>query len=175
MSSGVRLAVDVGTVRVGVARSDPDGILATPVETIARDPSPRRADLARLVELARDLAVAEVVVGLPRSLSGADGPAARQARSYAAALAAQLHEAASGDGAVPARVRLVDERWTTVQSHRQLRESGIAARTARNVVDQAAAVALLQNVLDAERTSGNPPGELVPYGTGKSRRKGRHR
>ena len=152
---GVRLGVDVGAVRVGLAASDPHGILATPVETLKRDPDAGR-DLDRIVEEVAEREAIDVYVGLPRSLSGAEGPAARVAREYAGVLLARLRAAGS-----TVAVRLVDERLSTVAAHRSLRESGVAGRKQRAVVDQAAAVVLLQAALDAERTSGAPTGEQV--------------
>ncbi len=152
MRSGVRLGVDVGSVRVGLAASDPSGVLASPVETLARDGSVARSDQDAIHRLARDRDVLEIVVGLPRSLTGQEGEAARLAREYSQEL---------GNLVTPIPVRLVDERLTTVMSHRQLRESGLPHRSHRTVVDQAAAVLILQSALDAERTSGRPPGELV--------------
>jgi putative Holliday junction resolvase len=145
---GVRLGVDVGTVRIGVARCDPDGVLATPVETVARG----RGDLARLAEIMRDESAIEVVVGLPRSLSGTEGPAARHVREFAAELAT---------GLAPVPVRLVDERLSTVSAGRGFRDVGVSQRASRTVVDQAAAVIILQTALDTERASGRPPGDLV--------------
>jgi putative Holliday junction resolvase len=151
MRAGIRLGVDVGSVRVGLAASDPGGILATPIRTIVRDLSSGSDQVAiEAVVLERD--VLEVVVGLPRSLSGSEGPAAEEARSYATTLAARL---------APVPVRLVDERLTTIDAHRQLRDSGVPGRAQRAVVDQAAAVLILQAALDAEKSSGRPPGELV--------------
>jgi putative holliday junction resolvase len=151
MRTGIRLGVDVGTVRVGLASSDPDGILATPVETIERD-ARSGSDLAAIEAMVHERHVLEVVVGLPRSLSGGEGPAALGARSYAAALAVRIS---------PIPVRLVDERLTTIDAHRSLRDSGVPGRAQRAVVDQAAAVLILQAALDAERSSGLAPGELV--------------
>jgi putative Holliday junction resolvase len=163
---GVRLGVDVGTVRVGVALSDPDGILATPVTTLARVPDTRPAptdpDVRALVDLVREHAAVGVVVGLPRSLSGDEGPSAALARAYAAVVAACV---------APVRVRLVDERLTSVDAHRALRESGVAGRRQRAVVDQAAAVLILQSALDTERSTGAPPGEPVRPGRRKPRTK----
>lgn len=150
MRRGPRLGVDVGTVRIGVARCDRDGLLATPVETVKAEP--RRASLARLLELAREYEVVEVVVGLPRSLSGAEGPAAAKIRDYAADLARRVR---------PLPVRLVDERLSTVSAAQGLRASGVNAKKGRAVVDQAAAVVILQDALDAERMSGRPPGATV--------------
>lgn len=147
MRPGVRLGVDVGRVRVGVARSDPHGMLATPVETLAR-----RDDVVAGIRRLRDEHEAvEVIVGLPLSLSGGETASTDDSRAVAEALAAAL----------PVPVRLVDERLTTVSAARGLRESGRTAKSSRSVVDQAAAVILLQHALDLERSSGKPPGALV--------------
>lgn len=135
---GVRLGVDVGTVRVGVARSDPAGILATPVATLARDAT-RKSDLDALRDLVLKLDVVEVVVGLPRTLRGAVGPAAEAARSYGDLLAARVD---------PVPVVYVDERLTSVTANRVLADRGIREKQRRAVVDQAAAVAILQIRLD---------------------------
>lgn len=148
MRKGTRLGVDVGSVRIGVATCDPDGLLATPVETVRRG----KGDLARITALAAEHAVIEIVVGLPTSLSGAEGPSAQSARAYAARLVRR---------AGPVDVRLFDERLTTVSAHAGLRASGVRGRDRKNVVDQAAAVILLQAALDAERLTGRPPGEKV--------------
>ena len=160
----MRVGVDVGRVRVGVARSDPSGILATPVATLARtsedDPTTHDADIVELAGIVRELDALEVVVGLPRHLSGAEGASARLARLYAAAL---------GPCIAPVVVRLVDERLTSVDAHRALRDSGVAGRRQRAVVDQAAAVLILQSALDEERSTGAPPGAPV----GSKRRKPR--
>jgi putative Holliday junction resolvase len=135
-------------VRIGVAASDPSGFLASPVETVPRG----SGDLDRLAALVAERDAVAVLVGLPRSLSGADGPAAEAARSWAAQLAARL---------APTPVRLVDERLSTVAAGRDLRAAGVSGRRARGVVDQAAAVVFLQAALDAERSSGAPAGEPV--------------
>lgn len=137
---GRRLGIDVGAVRIGVALSDPEGVLATPLATVARDPA-EGSDLRRIAELAAEHQVVEIVVGLPRTLSGRIGPAAEAARAFAEALAERVD--------VP--VQLVDERLTTVVATRQLRESGRRGRRQRAVVDQAAAVAILQSWLDRHR------------------------
>jgi putative Holliday junction resolvase len=151
---GVRLGVDVGSVRVGVAACDPDGVLASPVETVARDPR-ADTDLTRIAALARELGAVEIVVGLPLSLSGKAGPAAATASDYAARLARTA-------GPIP--VRLVDERLSTVSAHGNLASAGLGSRARRAVVDQAAAVIILQSALDAERATGRPPGEIVKGG-----------
>ena len=140
--TGRRLGVDFGEVRVGVALSDPSGILATPLVTLNRDRS-RGTDLEALAALVVEHNVVEVVVGLPRTLAGRHGPAAQAATEYARALADRL-----GD-AVP--VRLTDERLTTVSAARVLAQRGVRGRKQRAVVDQAAAVEILQSWLDARR------------------------
>lgn len=152
---GVRLGVDVGSVRVGLAASDPDGLIATPVETLARDVE-GRGEQDRVVREVVQRAALEVLVGLPRSLSGRDGPAAAAARDWAEQLVARLAEAGLD---VP--VRLVDERLSTVVAHQSMRAAGMRGRRQRAVVDQVAAVVLLQSGLDAERANGRPPGEQV--------------
>jgi putative holliday junction resolvase len=145
---GVRLAVDVGSVRVGVARSDPGGLLATPLTVVAAG----RDQLDQLARLAAGAGAIEVIVGLPTSLSGREGAAAAAARDFAADLARRL---------APISVRLVDERFTTTEAHEALRRSGKDSRARRGIVDAAAAAVLLQAALDAERVTGRPPGQLV--------------
>lgn len=154
MRPGARLGVDVGTVRVGVATCDPGGVLATPLETIQRAPGRRglEATLDRVAVLAGERDTVEVVVGLPRSLSGGEGPAARSVREVAGLLARAL---------APLPVRLVDERLTTAAALRGMRAGGVSQRRGRAAVDQAAAVEILQHALDSERTAGAPPGETV--------------
>ncbi|MEO6997842.1 MAG: Holliday junction resolvase RuvX [Terracoccus sp.] len=161
---GVRVGVDVGSVRVGVAASDPSAVLAHPVRTLPRDIK-GGSDLNALVALVVDLQAIEVVVGLPRQMSGSEGEAARLARAYALSLAERIQ---------PVGVRLVDERLTTVAAHRRLRDSGVPGRGQRAVVDQAAAVLILQSALDAEASTGRAVGELVPA-RGRPRKKERHR
>lgn len=159
---GPRLAVDVGSVRVGLASSDPDGLIATPVATLARDharPAPGQLskDVAAIVDEARDRCAALVYVGLPRHLSGAEGAASEAARAYAVALAQAV---------APVTVRLIDERMSTVTAHQALQASGRSGRRHRQVVDQAAAVVILQSALDAERATGRRPGERVAVDPG---------
>jgi putative Holliday junction resolvase len=148
MRHGVRIGVDPGDARIGVARSDPSGFLATPLETVRRG----KGDLSRLARLVREEEAVEVVVGLPRSLSGGEGPAAVRAREFAARLAARV---------APVTVRLHDERLTTVSAEAMLRDRGKKGAARRAVVDQAAAVLILQHALDTERGTGRPSGELV--------------
>lgn len=140
---GVRLGVDVGTVRVGVAVCDPDGILATPVVTLARDID-TAADIAQLVTLVAERNAVEVVLGLPRTLRGRDGTSAQDARRYAAELSARI---------APVPVVLVDERMTSVQANRILAERRVPGRARRAVVDQIAAVEILQSRLDQLRVA----------------------
>jgi len=138
---GVWLAVDVGTVRVGVARSDPRGVLAVPVRTLARDTAADR-DVAEIADLAVEYEAVGVVVGLPRTLGGREGSAAALARDYGARLAARI---------APLPVEYLDERLTTVSAQRKLHEGGVRARAGRSVIDQAAAVELLQHWLELRR------------------------
>ena len=134
------LGIDVGTVRVGVALSDPTGTLASPLETLKR--AKDRSDLDRLAALVVEHEVTEVVVGEPRHLSGASGASARDADAYAQDLAGRT-------GDVP--VYLVDERLSTVTATSHLREGGRNSREQRSVIDQAAAVVILQHFLDSRR------------------------
>jgi putative Holliday junction resolvase len=149
---GVRIGVDVGDARIGVARSDPTGFMATPVETVRRGPG----DLERLRAISDEEEAVEVVVGLPRSLSGGEGPAAAKVRAFAAEIAAVV---------APLPVRLCDERLSTVTAEAVLRGQGRKGQKRRAVVDQAAAVVILQNALDTERSTGVPPGEPVAGGS----------
>ncbi|MGB3687638.1 MAG: Holliday junction resolvase RuvX [Ornithinimicrobium sp.] len=159
MRPGVRLGVDVGDVRVGLAACDPDALIATPVTTLRRDHA-TLSDLDQIVQEARSRLAIEVVVGLPRGLSGVDGMASDHARRYAKSLCQCL-------AGVP--VRLWDERLSTVDAHRRQRMSGLPTHRHRESIDQAAAVLILQSALDAERATGSPGGEVV------GARKPRHR
>ena len=151
MRLGIRIGVDVGRARVGVARSDREGLLATPVETMPRD----GRTIASLQALAVELEPLEIVVGLPISLSGSDTASTTDAREFARSLAE-----ASG---IP--VRLVDERLSTVSAQRALHDAGRRAKGSRPVIDQVAAVIILQNALDSERTASQPPGALIDLST----------
>jgi len=146
---GRRLGIDVGSVRIGVAVSDPDGILATPVETVVRD---RRSGkhLRRLARLIDEHQAVEVVVGLPRTLADRAGPSARDAVELADLLAGQIS---------PVPVRMADERFTTVTAQRSLREAGVRAKGQRSMIDQVAAVGILQNWLDQRRAAFAAHGE----------------
>jgi putative holliday junction resolvase len=153
LRAGVRLAIDVGSVRIGVAHCDTEGRLASPLATVPRG----GGDLEALAGLAAADDVIEVIVGLPVGLSGREGPAAAEARSFAARLARRL---------TPLPVRLLDERFTTTIAHDALRRSGSDARARRPRVDRAAATLLLQGALDTERSTGRPAGELVAAARG---------
>jgi putative Holliday junction resolvase len=134
------LGVDVGTVRVGLALSDPTGTLASPLETLRR--AKNHSDLDRLAALVVEHEVTEVVVGEPVHLSGASGASAADAGNYAQELADRIPD-------VP--VILIDERLSTVTAASHLREGGIDSRKQRAVIDQAAAVVILQQFLDSRR------------------------
>lgn len=149
---GVRLGVDVGAARVGVARCDPDGILATPIATVPRDPGPKNPkddpethifrDMAQIAEYVREYEAVEVVVGLPVTLGGTEGIAAQHVRTYAQVL---------GELISPVPVTLADERMSTVAAARRLSERGVRGKRQRAVVDQAAAVEILQQWVDKRR------------------------
>ncbi|MES2170062.1 MAG: Holliday junction resolvase RuvX [Actinomycetota bacterium] len=147
MRAGVRLGVDVGKARVGISRSDPHAVLATPVETVRRG----AGDLERIVDLARDAEATEIVVGLPLSLSGGETGSTQDARGFALQLARGTQTP----------VRLVDERLSTVSAQRALHASGRNTKQSRPVIDQVAAVIILQHALDFERSGGTPPGVVV--------------
>ncbi len=160
---GARLAVDVGGVRVGLAASDPDGILANPVATLNRDRSisyrvggaiPRvlPKDIAEIASEVAERNAAVVYVGQPRHLSGQDSESSAVSTAYADLLARVI---------APVPVRLVDERLTTVTAHAALHASGRAGKKHRSVVDQVAAVIILQTALDTEKRSGERAGHLV--------------
>lgn len=147
MRPGVRLGVDVGRVRIGVSRSDVHGMLATPVATVARGDG----DIVELLRLATEEGAVEIVVGLPLALSGAHTASTNDATGFAAEL--RTH--------TPIPIRLVDERLSTVSAQRALRASGRSSRSSRPIIDQVAAVIILQHALDFERSAGIPPGVLV--------------
>ena len=144
---GVRLAVDWGDVRIGVAACDVDGVLAFPVSTVRAGAD----EITALLAVVREYGPVEVLVGLPRSMAGGEGPAAVLARERAGRLAR----------AVGVPVRLVDERLSTVTAAQRLRAGGRKAREQRGVIDAAAAAAILEQALALEHARGMPPGELV--------------
>lgn len=148
MRSGVRVGIDIGTVRIGVARSDRDGYLATPVETVDRG---SENPIGQLVSVIAELDAIEVIVGLPLSLNGSHTASTEDALVMARELSENTH--------VP--VRLIDERLTTVSAHSALRGTGKKQKQTRSVIDQVAAVMILQHALDSERSSGNLPGKDI--------------
>ncbi len=170
VARGVRMAVDVGSVRVGVAASDPDGLIATPVETLRRDQGDGAHiaghgtisdrghrdrlpdDIVRIATEVGERSARVVYVGLPRQLSGGEGAASATARQYALVLARAI---------APVPVRMVDERMTTVTAHQALHAAGRPGRRHRAVVDQVAAVVILQVALDTERSGGRRAGEPI--------------
>ncbi len=137
---GRRLGIDAGKRRIGVACSDPDGILATPMETVRRDSS--GGHIRRLAELTAELDAVEVIVGLPLTLADRTGESASDAIGLAEVLARRI---------APTPVRLADERLTTVSAQRALQAAGIRAKGQRRIIDQAAAVVILQGWLDQRR------------------------
>ena len=145
---GVRLGVDVGRARVGIARCDPDGMLAVPVETVPRS----EQSIDRIAALAAEYEPVEFIVGLPVNMQGADTASTLDAREFAAALSVRTR--------IP--TRLVDERLSTVSAHAALRSSGRTQKNSRSIVDQVAAVVLLQQAIDTEKSTGNPPGVTIP-------------
>lgn len=144
---GIRLGIDVGRARIGVARCDPDGMLAVPVETVPRSDG----SIERIAELCREWEPIEVVVGLPLNLRGEDTASTTDARAFAAAVQARC----------AAPVRLVDERLSTVSAHSALRSSGRSQKNSRSIVDQVAAVVLLQQAIDVEKRTGSPAGAPI--------------
>jgi len=148
MRNGVRLGIDVGKVRVGIATCDPSGLLATPVATLRRE---SEGVVAEVAKYATDSSAIEVVVGLPLNLSGNHTPSTEDAIAFAKEITA----------AVSVPVRMIDERLTTVSAHSALRSSGKKQRGTRSVIDQVAAVMVLQHALDTERSSGKPAGIAV--------------
>jgi putative Holliday junction resolvase len=144
---GVRLAVDLGDVRIGIAACDADGTLAYPVSTVRAGVD----EIDALLAVVREYSPIEILVGLPRSLGGGEGPAAVTARDRAGRLAEVV--------GVP--VRLIDERLSTVTAAQRLRAGGRTAREQRGMIDAVAAAAILEHALSLERAQGHPPGELV--------------
>lgn len=147
MPLGIRVACDVGTVRIGIARSDALGMLAVPLPAVPAGDTAIDTVLAVVAEWD----ATAVYVGLPLRLAGDEGPAAQAARTWAAALAERT----------TVGVRLIDERLSTVQAQRALHDAGRSVRQSRAVIDSAAAVAFLQGVLDREERTGEPVGEVV--------------
>jgi putative Holliday junction resolvase len=152
---GIKLGVDVGTVRVGVAISDRDAILATPYKTLDRNVK-KNSDVRVIASLAQELGAVQVIVGLPRTMKGEEHASARMAAEYAELLVTEL---ASRGLDVP--VNLVDERLSSVTAHRNLHEAGMSSRNHRKVVDQVAAAGILQHAIDMQKARGTDVGSRV--------------
>lgn len=153
---GVKLGVDVGTVRVGLAACDPDGILATPFKTLKRD-AKKNSDVSVIVKQAAERGAVQLFVGLPRTMKGEERASAQMATEYATLLVAALQRAGLD---IP--VNLVDERLSTVSAHRSLHEAGLSSKDHRKVVDQLAAAGILQHALDMQKSRGQDVGRRVP-------------
>ncbi len=149
MRHGVRLGIDPGDARIGVARSDPTGFLATPLETVRRG----RDDLRRIARLAHGVR--------GRRGGGRAAPLALRRGGSGGREDPRLGGLAWPARSAPLPVRLVDERLTTVSAEAMLRDRGVKGQARRAVVDQAAAVVILQHALDTERATGTPPGEVI--------------
>ena len=152
---GVKLGVDVGMVRVGLASCDPDGILATPVKTLSRDLK-KNSDVKVVVKEAATRGAVQIFVGLPRTMKGEEKSSAEMARSYADILIAALQSAG-----LAVSVHLIDERLTTVSAHQALHEAGMSSREHRKVVDQVAAVGILQHAIDMQKARNANVGQAV--------------
>ena len=150
MISGVRIALDVGSVRIGVARCDAEGLLATPLTTISAGPDA----LLQVVDLVREHEAICVYVGKPISLAGKDTVSTQAAIEFARELIALLDEST-------VQVRLIDERLSTVSAQRGMHEAGRNIKQSRDAIDQAAAVIILEHALASERNSGALVGEEV--------------
>ncbi|AKE41323.1 Holliday junction resolvase [Corynebacterium kutscheri] len=148
---GRRLGIDVGTVRIGIAVSDRDAIMATPVETVPRKTDlcdSDQEDIDRIIELVSHYEVVEVVVGLPRDLKGNGSQSVRHATTIAKRIARRIEKSGKN---IP--VRLGDERLTTVVATHALRAAGVKEKAGRKVIDQVAAVEILQSWLDGRRNT----------------------
>ena len=152
---GIKLGVDVGTVRVGVAVCDREAILATPYKTLDRN-AKKNSDVRVIASLAEELGAVQVIVGMPRTMKGEEHASARMATDYAELLVAAL----AGRG-LDVPVNLVDERLSSVTAHRNLHEAGMSSRNHRKVVDQVAAAGILQHALDMQKARGADVGRRV--------------
>lgn len=150
MITGVRIALDVGSVRIGVAKCDPAGMLATPLVTLSAGPDA----LSKVAELISEHSAVCVYIGKPISLSGKDTASTQSAISFARDLCDLLNDSNSC-------VRLIDERLSTVTAQRGMHEAGRNVKQSREAIDQAAAVVILEHALDSERHSGGLAGEEV--------------
>ena len=148
MLRGVRFGVDVGSVRIGVAKCDPDGMLATPLETIAAG----ETAIPKIIDLIREHAPIAVYVGNPLSLNGQVTQSTIGASEFALALVSAI---AGHPEIEEIEVRLIDERLSTVSAQRGLHEVGRTQKTSREVIDQAAAIIILEHALESEKRQGD--------------------
>ena len=154
MLRGVRFGVDVGSVRIGVAKCDPDGMLATPLETIAAG----QTAIPKIIDLVMEHAPIAVYVGNPLSLNGQVTQSTIGASEFALALVSAF----SGHPEIgEIEVRLIDERLSTVSAQRGLHEVGRTQKTSREVIDQAAAIIILEHALESEKRQGDFAGQEV--------------
>lgn len=148
MRKGRRLALDVGSVRIGVATSDNDAILASPLEALDRI---EQTTITSLLDLIAELEPIEIYIGDPTSLSGQMTKSTVDSRIFASELAMRI--------SVP--VLMIDERLTTVSAAAKLRESGKNSKLAKPLIDSASAVEILEFAMETERVSGKRPGVLI--------------
>lgn len=147
MHKTVRLGIDVGKARIGVARTDIDGTMAVPVETVNRDENSTKKICAVIEEYNADI----VYVGFPLSLSGEQTASTADAIAFA-------HELSKS---TTAHIRLIDERLSTVSATSSLQAAGHNAKSAKGIIDQAAAVVILEHALSIEKTSQNWAGRAL--------------
>jgi putative Holliday junction resolvase len=150
MITGVRLGLDVGSVRIGVAKCDPHGMLATPLTTIPAGPEA----IAHVITLVNEHEVMCVYVGKPTSLAGKDTASTQAAIEFA-------HELATSLDGTKTNIRMIDERLSTVSAQRGMHEAGRTVKQSRDAIDQAAAVVILEHALDSERHADGLVGEEV--------------
>ena len=146
------MALDVGSVRIGVARSDPDGIMAVPVVTLAQSENA----LSEALDIAAEHRAAVIYVGKPINLKGDSTASTEMATNFAEALCARIE-----DAALAIEVRLIDERLSTVSAHNAMQSAGRSQRKSRSVIDQAAAVVILEHALASEKSAGHFVGTLI--------------
>lgn len=151
MRSGRRLAIDVGTVRIGIAASDFHGILASGLETIQRKSADDIQAISEIGKIIFEIEPIEIYVGLPIGMSGQSTKSTRDAVEFARKL---IHSQG-----VP--VRFIDERLTTVSATSALRASGRDSKSGRKIIDQIAATVILEQALETEKSSGGIPGKTI--------------
>ena len=153
-SKGVRLAIDVGSVRVGIARCDSDQIMALPLATLANDES----TIEKIIIFASDYSAQLIYVGKPVSLNESETASTFLATDFAMELSSLTE--------IP--VHLLDERLTTVSAKNVIKETGKTEKKSRNYVDQVAAVILLEQAIAIEKSTGRLAGSLVTLRSGEN-------